>query len=89
MRSSHEPMDIDAGPAEHASHDGESHRSRELFDIRRALAVWPRLPDLLRTSPAGGESDPNAPEPAVVLGPIKKWPGNQATRGDDQRDGHS
>jgi hypothetical protein len=35
----------------------------------------------LRTRPAGGESDPDAPEPAVVLGPIKKWPGNQATRG--------
>jgi len=32
-------MDIDAGPAEHASHDGESHGGRELFDIRRALAV--------------------------------------------------
>ena len=24
MRSSHEPMDIDAGPAEHAPHDGAS-----------------------------------------------------------------
>ena len=36
----------------------------------------------MKTSPAGGESDPDAPEPAVVLGPIKKWPGNQAARGE-------
>jgi len=39
MRSSHEPMDIDAGPAERAFTTG-SHGSRELFDIRRVLAVW-------------------------------------------------
>jgi hypothetical protein len=24
---------------------------------------------------------PDAPEPAVVLGPVKEWPGNQAERG--------
>jgi len=32
-------MDIDAGPAERAFTTG-SHGSRELFDIRRVLAVW-------------------------------------------------
>jgi hypothetical protein len=32
-------MDIDAGPAEHASHDGEHGKSKEVFDIGRVLAV--------------------------------------------------
>jgi len=67
------PWTSDAGPPTRFT--AATATSQSCFDIRRALAVYSRdLTRSLRTILLAGRAIPTRPEPAVVLGPIKKWP---------------